>query len=185
MTDAMPEPGDICCTSVGGAGGFGIRLAEKLVGGFSEYQHVFGYIGGMRIVEAEPKGCRIRRIRSFESAGLSLWSTGKIELTPEERQKIVAAAIAATMPGPGHPDGPIGYSWLDYVTVAAAKLHIPSKRLLAYVKATGHKQCAQLWDGIYLAAGVHLFSDNRPEGAVDPADIAGVIEAAPRWGLRR
>lgn len=180
----LPEPGDICCVSMGGAGGRVIEALERLTGSgaMSDYQHVFGYIGGMRIVEAMPGGARIRHLAStdaFDPPGVrTLWSTGLIDLADAERAAICKAAAAATVAGPGHPDGPVGYSWLDYAVVGAAKLRIPAPHLRAYVGATGHAQCAQLWDGFYAAAGVHLFTDGRLPGEVDPADIACAILAA-------
>jgi hypothetical protein len=179
----LPEPGDICCVSMGGAGGAVIGALERLTGSgaMSEYQHVYGYIGGMRIVEAMPGGARVRHLAdtsAFEPPGVrTLWSTGVIALADAERSRICKAAVAATVAGPGHPDGPVGYSWLDYAAVGAAKLHIPAPHLRAFVKSAHRAQCAQLWDSFWLAAGVHLFSDGRWEGQVDPADIAGVILA--------
>jgi len=177
--DLIPLPGDFCCVSVRGETGRLIGAAEKLGGGFSDYQHVFGYIGDMRVVEAAPGGARVREITTFQKPGqLTLWSTGAIELTGAERGLIVAAALK-------YAAAKTGYSALDYVAIALHHLHVPAPGLRGYIAATGHMICSQLWDQAYLDAGVHLFTDGRWPGYVDPADLAGLIESAPRWGLRR
>src|SRR5258708_29450415 len=64
----------------------------------------------------------------------------------------------------------VGYSWADYMAIAAHRLHIPSPGLRDFIADSTHQICSQLIDTCYADAGVHLFADGRWPGYVTPAD---------------
>jgi hypothetical protein len=124
----------------------------------SKYGWTFGaYPGGARLTELE---CPPEKLYG------SLWSSGVIPLTGEQRNGIVGAAMSCAG---------IGYSALDYFALAAHRLGMKDPALRRYIASTGHMQCAQLVDYCYDKAGVHLFDDGRWYGYVTPADLAGLI----------
>lgn len=160
-----PLPGDFACVSVGGAGGFLVGLGERLCGdAFTQYQHAFVYTGDGEVVQAEPAGAQVARLTGHRE---TLWSSGKIPLTPAQRQAIVRAAL-------GYVGTP--YSWLDYVAIGLHRLHVPAPGLKRYIASTKHMMCSQLVDQCYADAGVHLFADGRWPGYVTPADLAARLE---------
>jgi uncharacterized protein YycO len=161
---AEPGVGDFAVCSSGGNAGKTIAFGEWLCGDqFTQYQHAFIYVGDGRIIEAAPDGCA-ERFRADHA--VELWSTGIIELTDAQRRTIVAYARQYIG---------VGYSWADYVAIAAHRLQIPFPHLKAYIASTGHQICSQLVDQCYLDAGVHLFCDGRWPGMVTPADLAGLL----------
>ena len=165
----MTEPlqGDFACVSMGGAGGRLIGFAERLNGdAFSQYQHAFVYVGGGQVVEAEPGGARAAPLKGY---GAILWSTGRFQLTADQRRGICMFARQYI----GTP-----YSWLDYAAIGLHRLHVPAPGLRRYIGSTRHQICSQLVDQCYADAGVHLFADGRWPGYVTPADLAAVIEAS-------
>jgi len=98
-----------------------------------------------------------------------VWSSGKIELTAEQRAHIVRAAQACA-------DVPTKYSFLDYLAIAAHRFHLPGGRWLRkYVGSTSHLICSQLVDLCYKESGVHLFRDGRWPGYVTPGDLWELI----------
>src|SRR5258708_35416147 len=98
--------------------------------------------------------------------GGMLWSTGAVPLTGTQRTAICLAARSYIG---------VGYSWADYMAIAAHRLHIPSPGLRDFIADSSHMICSQLGDKCYADAGVHLFSGIGP-GYGTPADLAAVIE---------
>jgi len=168
--------------------------------GWTSYRHVLGYAGwyekppgawdpryvsftgagdsaivtgtGHYVFEAQPGGARFRLLpgRPEEIPG-SLWSTGKVKVTPAERAAMSPRLIALQ----GTP-----YSAADYLALAAhrLRLHPLDNALKDYVKNSAHMICSQLWDYIYAQAGNHLFADGRWPGYVTPWDIAQLLAGA-------
>lgn len=156
----MPLPGDFGLVSIPGVAGLGVRIGQYLNGnGFSEYEHAFVVLDGNSVLEAEPRGARITPLSAYDNTNVvySDW-----DLTGQQRSAIVAAA-----------EGLIGtpYSWLDYLSLALHRLHIPAPHLRRYVADSGHLICSQLVDLAYLRAGLHMFNDRRWEGDVTPGDL--------------
>jgi hypothetical protein len=158
----VPQPGDFAVVSVGGAPGRGVQIAEWLAGAgkYSEYEHVYVYIGDGMVLQAEPGGSRITPMTPHK---LTLWSTGIINIPAEARARV--PELARTMEG-------IPYSLLDYVSLAAHRLHIPAPNLRDYIADSGHMICSQLADEFLRRLGVHVFADGRWPGDVMPADMA-------------
>jgi len=168
MSRIVYQPGDFVVVKVEGVVGNLISFGEWLNGnGFTDYDHAEIYVGGGQTLGAYPGGARLRPV---PPAGLpQLWSTGRIELTADERSKIVSAALACQG---------IPYSPEDYFALAAHRLHIPAPGLKDYIADSGSMICSQLVDFCYDCAGVRLFSDGRWAGYVTPADLAYRISHA-------
>lgn len=173
---STPEPGDFACVPISGAVGVGITIGQWLDGDrFQFYDHTEIYIGNSDAdgpygytVSAYPnrRGKLPLPCPPSQLPG-SLWSSGLIALTPEQRLGIVSWALA-------HDD--VGYSFLDYAALVLHGLHIPAPGLRNYVKSTNHLICSQLVDTAYNVNGVHLFNDGRWEGYVKPGDLAQLLQ---------
>jgi hypothetical protein len=163
-----PLPGDFEVVTAGGAAGKFVHIAQLLAGGgkYSEYEHVAVYIGDGMVLQAEPGGSRITPMTGHAK---TLWSTSIIDIPDEARARVPELARAMER---------IPYSYLDYTSIAAHRLYIPAPHLRAYIRATGHMQCAQLTDEFLRRLGVHLFADERWEGDVMPADLARLLSEA-------
>lgn len=163
MSGLSPQPGDFAVVRVNGDVGRLIRVGQWLNGdGFADYEHAFVLVEDGQIIEAEPGGARRAALSEYEGRP-TMWSTGRIALTGEQRARIVAAA-----------EGYIGtpYSAADYFALAAHHLHLPGGPLLRhYVADSRHMICSQLVDQCYQDAGVQLFKDGRWPGWVTPADL--------------
>lgn len=160
----MPEPGDWAVCDAGGAVGKAIQLGEWLNGnGFTDWEHAFVYVGGGKVLQAEPDGSKIVPLKPRAHI---LWSSGTIPLTPLQRSLV--PGVAAQLTG-------VPYSFLDYGALAAHRLHIPVPGLRDYIDDSHHQICSQLVDDFMLRLGVHLFADGRWPGFVVPADLAGLL----------
>jgi len=168
---SAPGLGDFAVVSAGGAVGPLISLGEFLDGsGFTQWDHAFVYVGAKQIVQTNPGGAREVQITDWRAGRAdALWSTGAIELTGSQRAAICAAAI-------GYAARNVHYSSLDYLALAAHRLHLPVPWLQHFIADTGHMICSQLVDQCYRDAGVQLFSDHRWPGYVTPADLGELIE---------
>ena len=173
----QPAPGDFGVVHMGGDSGKLIHIAQALNGflekdrqlgddaeGLADYEHAFLYLGGGIIIEAEPGGAEVCKVHYDDI----LWSTGKIDLTAEQRMYIVKAGF-------GYAGTP--YSAADYFALAAYRLKfgLAVPYLRSYVASSDHMICSQLVDRCYRDAGVHLFNDNRWDGYVTPSDLADLI----------
>lgn len=172
----VPQPGWIGLTQIAGKVGLGIRIGQFLnragwrfwlwrsLWRLAGYEHVFVFTGALEsqdgIVEAEPGGAV--HVPFHYDASRVRW------VLPPTPQLGVETALAAV----GLIRTP--YSFLDYLALALMRLRLPSKRLRAYVKATGHMICSQLADHAANLAGWHIFTDGRDEGDVTPEDFAAI-----------
>ncbi len=175
-------PGDFQLCSMGGQTGRIIRALQWLNGdGFHDYEHARLCIGTTALVngkatkaapgngwfvEAMPDGAVLAE-HPLDGDGL-FWSSGLIPLTPAQRTAIVHAAL-------GYAYAHIGYSYLDYASLAARRLHIPAPHLRAYIASTGHMICSQLVARCYLDGGAPLF--DCWTGDVTPGDLYELLEA--------
>jgi hypothetical protein len=173
-----PQPGDYACRNMGGTPGKLISVGEWLDGsGFSIYDHAEVYVGMPNkngpygyTMGAYPGGARLvpLQLEQLNDGNGFLWSTGKTEMTGEQRSLIVATAMTC--------EG-VGYSAADYFAIAAHRLHVPVPGLREYIGDTGHMICSQMVDFCYMRAGVHLFTDGRWPGYVTPADLANLLKS--------
>ena len=160
------QPGDFGLVRIVGDVGRMIRVGQWLLGdGFADFEHAFVYVGGGRIVEAQPGGARETGLADYDGRPV-VWSTGKVSVTGEQRAAIVAAAYSYR----GVP-----YSFADYVSLTLARFHVRVPLVRRFVAGTGHMICSQLVDQCYQDAGVHLFADRRRPGDVTPGDLYRLI----------
>jgi uncharacterized protein YycO len=139
-----------------------IQLGEYLCGdGFTSFEHAFVVLNGGELIEAQPGGAVIRSLSEYDGRHVVYVTPGG--LTNEQREAVCAAALRYV----GVP-----YSFVDYLAIAAHRLHLPVPFLRRYVASTGHQICSQLVDRSYMDAKVPLFSDARWPGFVTPADLS-------------
>ena len=165
-----PIPGDFGVVHMGGDSGKWIHYGQILNGdGFADYEHAFVLTGIGQIVEAEPGGAKLAGVH-YRTV---LWSTGRINLTSEQRMKTIQTA-----------DSLIGtpYSAADYFALAAYRLKLGRlvPGLKDYVADSGHMICSQLVDYCYQQAGVQLFNDGRWPGYVTPGALAELLGGLSR-----
>jgi hypothetical protein len=158
------RPGDFSLTRLDSEVRLLIRLGQWLCGqGFRDYEHAYLHLEGGWILEAEPGGAVIRRDH-YPQAGVI---TSSWPLSNEQRAAIVAAARR---------HAGVGYSVLDYLSLALRRLHLRPAWLRRYLASTGRMTCGQLVDQIYSEAGLAMFNDGRFPGDVTPAALYTVLE---------
>jgi hypothetical protein len=156
-----PAPGTIGLVRMGRPTGGIIRCLQWLDGsGFEDYEHAVLYLGNGQIIEAMPGGARICPVEEYAGQEI-LWCTAIAKAT--EKYLSRAVEIAHGFEG-------VGYSFLDYLELVAARLHVPSPQLKAAIASTGHMICSQLCVRALDLAGAVLFPD-RWRGLVDPGDV--------------
>lgn len=130
----------------------------------SNWNHCVVYVGDVvdaqgnphtdAVVSAEVEGVRILPAEHFQ--GVS-WS--EFDLTVKQQNKIIDFSIAQD----GRPYGKFTYAWIGI----AILLKIPTPQWLERRLNDGRTYiCSQLAARAYQAAGVDLFADARPIGAV-------------------
>lgn len=156
-----PRPGDIGLTEITGAGGAAIKIAQWLNGtGWNRVQHAYvvtaNHNGRILIAEAMPGGAR----------EVDQWHRyNRWLICPDEYRTAVARAAQEFA------DRKTPYSWLDYVSLDAHRLHVPAPHLRSFIRASGHMICSQAADYCAMKGGWHLFNDGRWEGDVTPGDL--------------
>ena len=167
MTLTSHTVGDFGLVAMSGGIGLLVRIAQWLNGnGFINYQHAFLYVGEGRVIQAKPGGAVMSSVDTFTHV---YWSTGTITLTQTQRALVAATAQKYV----GTP-----YSFLDYLALAAHRLHLPGSRLLKHHVASSKRMiCSQLVDQIHFDIGSHLFNDGRWPGYVDPLDLWHLISS--------
>jgi len=157
-------PGDFGLVPMGGPTGKVIRVLQWMDGtGFTNYEHAFMYVGDNEIIEATPKGA----IKTeFHYGDNVYWSSGIIARSQLERANIVDAAISFV----GTP-----YSFLDYASLVAKRLHFPCEGLDDYIASTGHMICSQLVAACEAKASCPLFKTWT--GNVTPGDLDDLLNS--------
>ena len=131
----------------------------------SHYNHAVIRISETECVGAEPGEVRRRPITDFPDV---VWS--HFPLTSKQRDRVVW--FAKTELG-------VRYNYADDLFIGIALLsrqHTPLwiSRILSDPDSW---QCAQLADAALQRAGVHVFTDDRPYGAVYPGSFVPVFQA--------
>lgn len=158
FTKGTPKPGDMGFSTIGGMLGFWVGLGQYLNGDGSKYTHVFIVLDDNTVMEAMPKGAQIAPMSDYENKAVFLdWG-----ITNEQRQIIVREARKC--------EG-IGYNFLDYLSLALARLGFKPKWLVNYIKKSDKLICSALADMVYNKAGIKLFSDGRIWHDVTPGDL--------------
>ena len=143
--------------------GFWGRVIRAVTG--SHYNHTVIAISDTECIGAEPGGVRVRPITAFPDV---VWS--KFPLTLPQQVSVVT--FAKTELG-------VRYNYADDLFIGIALLtreHTP--RWISRVLSDPDSwQCAQLADAALQRAGVHVFRDDRPYGAVYPGSFVPVFQA--------
>jgi cell wall-associated NlpC family hydrolase len=129
--------------------------------GFADYEHAFVYLGNGEIAEAEPGGARIAELIEYDARNV-VW----LRCPPARRQAVADAARSLEH---------TPYSFLDYLALAAHRLHIPAPWLRTYIASHKHKICSAFADYAAQLGGWQIFLDGRWDGDVTPADIWQLI----------
>lgn len=141
--------------------GFSSWLTRAITG--SAWNHTVTRVSEHNVVSAESDGVQILPVTHFPGA---VWS--QFPLTDRQQAKIIAFSLAQE----NKPYGTLTYIWIGI----ALKLKIRTPRWLERKLSNGSTWvCSQLCDSAYQHAGIHLFRDDRPEGAVTPASLAKIF----------
>lgn len=163
-----PEPGDFGLVSIEGNVGTLIRIGQWLNGdGFSTYEHAFIYIGNGQVVEAQPGGAIISQLSKYDGRSIK-WSTGLIDLTDEERTKLVSWAVDKL----GSP-----YSVLDYVAIALYRFHIKLPMLTKRVEDENHMICSVLVADDYANIGVQVGRTDHQSYLTTPGQLDKYLDS--------
>lgn len=145
-----------------------IRLGQAAAGDWSEWTHAFVVIDRAEVFEARPGGARIVPLTDYlefkQRTGVPVfWLYGWPPATPAQLSRLDEAARSLVG---------AGYSWLDYVSIAALRFGLRPRWIRHRVATSGRLICSQAVDTLYRRVGVHLFDDGRESGDVTPGDIA-------------
>lgn len=135
-----------------------IRLVTR-----SHWNHTVCRVSEHNIVSAETTGVAILPADHFKT---TVWS--QFPLGDKERARIIAFSLAQV----GKPYGRLTFVWIG---VSRITRWVTPRWLERRISDQNTWICSQLCDAAYQAAGIHMFRDNRPPGAVTPSDIAGVM----------
>lgn len=177
MRPVRPPVGTIGLTHVTSWLHPAIRLGQAAAGDWSEWTHAFVVIDRDEIFEARPGGARIVGLDSYlewkQQAEVPVfWLYGWPAATPSQLAKLDEAARSLVG---------AGYSWLDFVALAALRYGLKPRWIRHRVATSGRLICSQAVDELYRRAGVHLFNDGREAGDVTPGDLDRAYE---EWSSR-
>jgi hypothetical protein len=134
-----------------------------------KYGHAQIYLGDGLTASAYPDRKGIRPLGCApEDLPDALWSSGLIALTAAQREGIVQWCY-------DHPH--VQYSPLDYAALTTHTLGLNTDWLQHYIEQQQSMICSQYTDAAYEANKVHLFTDQRWPGFVDPLDLALLLES--------
>lgn len=154
----MPQLGDFGVVATKGWFPWMIRLVTR-----SKVNHAVVYVGGGRVIEAQPGGARLTPAADIPNL---IWS--HVRLTWAQRSRITFQALLLE----GTPYSFLDIAVLAYVEIFGKATPTWARRRLA---REDRLTCAQLVDLCYHRAGVDLFTDGRPTFEVTPADLYGVL----------
>ena len=159
--DPLPKLGDFELVHMSGKVGSVIRVLQFLNGdGFRDYEHARLYVGNGKCLDAGPSGAKLGDLHQYDNVS-HVWSTGVIPLTADQRFAIAVEGrkLVGTR-----------YSFADYGSLAAKRLHIWVPGLDAYVASSKHMICSQAVAYAYMMGGYPLYSTFT--GNVTPGDLA-------------
>lgn len=185
-----PPPGSFGLAVIRGNAGPLIAVGEALLGSGSRYEHAFVVLDNGEVLEAEPGGAVISPLQRYvdrsgvggdvvfcdapvrkwmadaEARGYFLSDWGPTEAALRQRIVTSARKLGPTKDHPG-----IGYSFLDYLSLALAHWHIRPGFVKRYIASNRHAICSQLVDLVMQRAGIQLYNDGRLPGDVTPGDL--------------
>ncbi len=167
-TPVRPPVGTIGLTHVPSWLHPAIRLGHAAAGDWSEWTHAFVVIDRSEVFEARPGGARIVGLDAYlaykQRSGVPVfWLYGWPGPSVSQAAKLDEAARSLVG---------AGYSWLDYVSLAALRFGLRPRWIRHRVATSGRLICSQAVDELYRRVGIRLFDDGRSPGDVTPADLA-------------
>lgn len=175
------KPGTFGLAIIGGKTGKLVRWGQAFVEGQDyTFTHAFLVLDNEQVIEAEPGGAKIAPLSKYTSreAGLVLFCDEPVlnevfattfgqqpyadNLEAHLRERIVD--FARTLEG-------VPYNYLDYLAIGLDRFGIRPKFIRNRLARHDRLICSQLVDFVYLAAGIHLFSDGRDSQEVTPGDL--------------
>jgi hypothetical protein len=158
--------------------GFSSWLIRTVTGSY--WNHSVNRVSENQVISCEPDGVQILPITDFTPGGRVLdivWSD--FPLSRVQENKIIAFSVLQgpqTVKGvlqPGKPYGRLTFVWIG----VAKLLHWRTPYWLERRLDNGQTWiCSQLSDAAYQHAGVRLFRDNRPDGAVTPGSLGALFK---------
>jgi uncharacterized protein YycO len=130
----------------------------------SPVNHVIVRVSPNSVISPEGSGVQIAPVTAFPQA---IWS--KFPLSRGQENKIIAYALAQQ----GKP-----YNYVDdlFIGIALLTRWATPRWMQHELSDTKRWQCAQLADAAYQTAGIHLFHDERPSGAIYPGSFVPLFE---------
>jgi uncharacterized protein YycO len=171
------EPGDFCVRPVPGVIGLGISVGQVLNGEkWGEHDHAEVYIGRPAedakwgyTASSYPNRQGIRALTGPpEELEGAVWSTGKFEMSPEQREEIVKWCLE---------HGGVAYGWLDYAALTLHRLGMKDPGLQRFISSDKSMICSQYTAAAYLhGAGIDLIP-GQWEGYITPEALAEIVGA--------
>jgi uncharacterized protein YycO len=151
-----PQAGDI---GVVPGSGFVMWLVRHVTR--SPVGHAFLFAGSGRVIEGQPSGVQYNSLAAYPKVRwLGNLSAG---LTDVQRAAIITY---------GRQHLGVPYSWIDDAEIGFTDLFGWAPRWMrSRLRSDATLMCSQLCDQAYAAAGVEIFTDGRPPGAVSPGDL--------------
>lgn len=150
-----PQPGDFFTVRTGGTVAHVIRMATE-----SHVNHAGIYLGGGRVLEAEPHGAKTGPVDRYLTR--AHWSN--LPLTDAQRAAIVDQARKLER-------APYGYADIAVLALVHVFGWHARKWVRSYLQRSDRLVCSQLVDLAYCRAGVNLFTDGRVPAEVTPGDL--------------
>ncbi|WP_157480064.1 hypothetical protein [Leifsonia sp. Root227] len=154
----MSDVGQLGLVRTVGFSSWLIRLVTK-----SHYNHVILRFNSKYVVSAETSGVAILPTTHFPNA---VWS--QFPLDALERRQIVAFALNQVH----KPYGRLTFVWIG---ISRITRWATPRWLEKRINNEKTWVCSALADSAYTHAGIHLFRDRRPPGAVTPGDLAQIF----------
>jgi uncharacterized protein YycO len=159
----VPVGGDIGVVTGPGFVAWAIRMVTR-----APVSHAFVYVGSGRVIEGWQSGVRYNDLSNF---------TGVIWLTNLSAGLSIQKRLAVVDYCARHLGTP--YSWIDDAEIGFSDLFGWAPRWMRRrLRSDRTLMCSQLCDQAYQSAGVMLFKDGRPAGAVSPGDLWRANQAA-------
>lgn len=152
-------------------GGFGVVRTKSWIGGVirlmtrSQVNHAFIIIRldangeDWTILEADPRGARYAKLSKYADLDV-VFSVHKIDTITRARIVKEAKLLYGTP-----------YNFLDIAALFFLMLGVRWQWLQNIAQNQNRLICSQLVDRAYENAGLHLYTDKRPDGEVTPGDL--------------
>lgn len=136
----------------------------------SDWNHTVIVSAEGEVISAEPSGVQRMPVEYFEPPYVPAVRWSNFDLDQWQVLRVINFAQTQL----GKPYGVLTFLWCGIARLFGVK-HTP-RWVLRRLRSQRSWICSQLTDSAYKAAGVHLFTDHRAEGAVVPGDYAPIFQ---------